>query len=167
MELINKKQMVKFSRYSLAQKKVFRPQRDCFRNLHFLTSCGIYLHSKHLKIVHSMHLKLHLPWYMNRKNTLYWSQISGIMEHLTSCGVYIHSMHLKLHLPWLNEDKKYTVLEPDFWLSWNSPHSTHYHFTSRHIVLLFAQPIMSLHPSLLSRGQLWRGLVPKYILLCM
>jgi hypothetical protein len=59
-----------------------------------------YIHSMHLKIIHTMHLKMHLPWYMNRKNTLYWSQISGIMEHLTSCGVYIHSMHLKLHLPW-------------------------------------------------------------------
>jgi hypothetical protein len=100
MELIHKKQMVKFSRYSLAQKKKsFRPQRDCFCKLHFLTSCGIYLHSKHLKIIHSMHLKMHQPWYMKRNNTMYWSQISGIMEHLTSCGVYIHSMLLKLHLP--------------------------------------------------------------------
>jgi hypothetical protein len=36
MELIHKKQMVKFSRYSLAQKKVFRPQRDCFRKLQYI-----------------------------------------------------------------------------------------------------------------------------------
>jgi hypothetical protein len=130
MELIHKKQMVKFSRYSLApKKKSFTSTERLFSQV---TLFDVMRNISTLEALKNYTLNA-------RKNAF----------------------------TMVNEEKKYTVLEPDFWLSWNSPPSTHYLFTSRHIVLLFAQPIMSLHPSLMSRGQLWRGLVPKYIGLCM
>ena len=160
--------MVKFSGYSLAPKKKSFPSTErLFSQVTlYLTSCGIYLHSKHLKIIHLMHLKMHLPRYINRKNTLYWSQISGIMEHLTSCGVYIHSMPLKLHLPWYMNRKIHCtgtiflgIMEQStqYSLSFYKPSYCAFICPANY------EPA----PFLLSRGQLWRGLVPKYIRLCM